>query len=264
LPLPGGQALRHRVQRKGKNAPPVSCVLDAFRIGNVGHRPGERWHRHRASWPEHRDQPAGLSRHGPGARLPGLLRATPEFEFLLLRWHVLGVPGATTGMQAPGNNGPWGMVGRSLCRCSCCVSRSANYRSPPPYFYGCSRWPATLGRALGPRMGATAKWMGPLEPQLCARARTASGLPAPVFRRSYPQHQQQQQIHNQNYRYQQRDDDVRQRYQEESRQRGPAPSTRGQPGASQERYPVQQEGQRCQPATADPAGPTRPAGAKGR
>ena len=145
-------------------------------------------------------------------------------------------------------NGPWGMVGPESVPLFVLRIPVRYYRSPPPYFYGWQpdgppRWGEHWGRGWEQQRSGWDRWN---------RSSAPAPAPLPVYQRQYsgdryPQHQQQQQIHNQNYRYQPRDDDVRQRYQEESRQRGPAPSTRGQPGASQERYPVHQEGQRASP-----------------
>ena len=145
-------------------------------------------------------------------------------------------------------NGPWGMVGPESVPLFVLRIPVRYYRSPPPYFYGWQpdgppRWGEHWGRGWEQQRSGWDRWN---------RSSAPAPAPLPVYQRQYsgdryPQHQQQQQLHNQNYRYQPRDDDVRQRYQEESRQRGPAPSTRGQPGASQERYPVHQEGQRASP-----------------
>ena len=145
-------------------------------------------------------------------------------------------------------NGPWGMMGPESVPLFVLRIPVRYYRSPPPYFYGWQpdgppRWGEHWGRGWEQQRSGWDRWN---------RSSAPAPAPLPVYQRQYsgdryPQHQQQQQIHNQNYRYQPRDDDVRQRYQEESRQRGPAPSTRGQPGASQERYPVHQEGQRASP-----------------
>ena len=145
-------------------------------------------------------------------------------------------------------NGPWGMVGPESVPLFVLRIPVRYYRSPPPYFYGWQpdgppRWGEHWGRGWEQQRSGWDRWN---------RGSAPAPAPLPVYQRQYsgdryPQHQQQQQLHNQNYRYQPRDDDVRQRYQEESRQRAPAPSMRAQPGASQERYPVDHEGQRASP-----------------
>ena len=145
-------------------------------------------------------------------------------------------------------NGPWGMVGPESVPLFVLRIPVRYYRSPPPYFYGWQpegppRWGEHWGRGWEQQRSGWDRWN---------RSSAPAPAPLPVYQRQYsgdryPQHQQQQQLHNQNYRYQPRDAVVRQQYQEESRQRASAPSMRGQPGASQERYPVHQEGQRSSP-----------------
>ena len=76
-----GRSVQAFKQRK-KDAPLDHRALDAVLVGHCGHGPSEREHRHQCS---------ELSGTRAGARLPGVLRARAEFQFLLLRWQLLGV-----------------------------------------------------------------------------------------------------------------------------------------------------------------------------
>ena len=81
-----------------------------------------------------------------GAGLPGLLRAASEFELLLLRRHVLGLPGDNW-YASSWYNGPWGLVARRPCRCSSCASRCATT--------GARRRTSTDGGPTRRRVGAS-------------------------------------------------------------------------------------------------------------
>lgn len=74
----------------GKNALPDYCAIDVVVPGNLSPRPDQR--RCRSAGRQHRYQHAVISRTRSSAGLPRLLRASSEFELLLLRRPVLGVP----------------------------------------------------------------------------------------------------------------------------------------------------------------------------
>jgi hypothetical protein len=74
----------------GKNALPDYCVVDIVVPGNLSPRPDQR--RRRSARRQHWYQHAVVSRTRSGAGLSRVLRASSEFELLLLRRPVLGVP----------------------------------------------------------------------------------------------------------------------------------------------------------------------------
>ena len=100
-------------------------------------------------------------------------------------------------------NGPWGMVGPESVPLFVLRIPVRYYRSPPPYFYGWQpdgppRWGEHWGRGWEQQRSGWDRWN---------RSSAPAPAPLPVYQRQYsgdryPQHQQQQQIHNQNYRYQ--------------------------------------------------------------
>src|SRR5512139_1408214 len=150
------------------------------RIDGIGAGPGER--RGLAARGFDRHQSACVSATRCGAGLPGLLRAAAEFELLLLRRHVLGLPVGqlvceflvqrAMGTDRAGSRSglPAARAGAVLPGAATVLPRVAIRPAP------------ALGRALGPRMEAASTRLGPVGPSLSAAARTAADLPAPVFR----------------------------------------------------------------------------------
>ncbi len=145
-------------------------------------------------------------------------------------------------------NGPWGQVVPESVPLFVLRIPVRYYRSPPPYFYGWQqesppRWGEHWGRGWEQRRSGWDRWN---------RSSVLTPAPLPVYQRQYsgdryPQAQQREQLHNQNYRYQPHDAVVRQQYQDEWRKGPPAPSKRQPPGTPYERYPVQQDGLRSNP-----------------
>jgi len=239
LPPLGGQALRHLVQRKGKKmrhlflvfwmlfASATSAVAQVSVGIGIG-LPGLSIGINLPAYPEMVPVPGYPVYYAP--------RLSSNFFFYDgMYWVYQG----DNWYASSWYNGPWGMVGPESVPLFVLRVPVRYYRSPPPYFYGWQpngppRWGEHWGRGWEQQRSGWDRWN---------RSSVPAPAPLPVYQRQYsgdryPQYQQQQQLHNQNYRYQPRDAVVRQQYQEESRQRAPAPSMRGQPGASQERYPV--------------------------
>ncbi len=142
-------------------------------------------------------------------------------------------------------NGPWGLVGAELVPLFVLRIPVRYYRNPPAYFRGWRsdappRWGEHWGREWEQHRSGWDRWN---------RSSAPAPAPLPVYQRKYsgdryPQVEQQQALHGQNYRYQPRDAVVRRHYQEQAVQKAPAPS---QQGAPQERSPRQQDTQRSNP-----------------
>ena len=146
-------------------------------------------------------------------------------------------------------NGPWGLVGPQYVPLYVLRIPVRYYRAPPPYFGG---W---RGDAP-PRCGE--HWGNDWERQRSGwdkwnRHSVPAPAPLPSYQRQYTgdryphQVEQQQQLRNQNYRYQPRDSVVRQHYQEQPAQRAPAPSQQGRAGPPQDRGSKPQDVQRSSP-----------------
>ena len=131
-------------------------------------------------------------------------------------------------------NGPWGMVGPQYVPLYVLRIPVRYYRAPPPYFGGWHgdappRWGEHWGNDWERQRSGWDKWN---------RNSVPAPAPLPSYQRQYTgdryphQVEQQQQLRNQNYRYQPRDPVVRQHYQEQPAQRAPAPSQQGRSGAS--------------------------------
>ena len=139
-------------------------------------------------------------------------------------------------------NGPWGLVDAWSVPPFVLRIPVRYYRQPPMYFRGWQsdappRWGEHWGNEWQQRRSGWDRW---------DRNAAPAPAPLPVYQRKYsgdryPQAEQQQALRNQNYHYQPRDAVVRQHYQEQPVQRGPAPSARGQQGMPQERSSRQQE-----------------------
>ncbi len=147
-------------------------------------------------------------------------------------------------------NGPWGMVGPEAVPLYVLRIPVRYYRDPPMYFRGWRsdappRWGEHWGNSWEQRRSGWDRW---------DRRAAPAPAPLPVYQRQYtgdryPRLEQQHALRSQNYRYQPRDAVVRQHFQEQSAQRAPAPSQRGQQGAPQDRGSRQQDVQRSNAPT---------------
>ena len=143
-------------------------------------------------------------------------------------------------------NGPWGLVARGRCRCTCCAFPCATTGT----LLRTSAGGARMRRRAGASTGAI--------PGNRATADGTSGTavpcpppaPLPSYQRQYsgnryPHVEQQQALQSRNYRYQPRDTVVQQHYQTQRVQSAPAPIPpqdqrgTGRPPSSQQR-PTQQ------------------------
>jgi len=130
-------------------------------------------------------------------------------------------------------NGPWDSVGADRVPPYVLRVPVRYYRSPPPYFRG---WRADTAPRWGEHWGP--QWESQ-RPGWDRRDRRAAPAPAPlpVYQRPYsgaryPEPDQQQRLHDRNYRYQPRDADVREHAREHGR--APAENPRG-PGRGNDR-----------------------------
>lgn len=157
-------------------------------------------------------------------------------------------------------SGPWGLVAPEFVPLFVLRIPVRYYRNPPAYFRGWRsdappRWGEHWGNEWQQHRSGWDRWN---------RSSVPAPAPLPVYQRQYsgdryPRVEQQQALHSQNYRYQPRDAIVRQHYQEQSVQRAPVPSQRGQQGAPQERSAKQQDIQRPNPPPAlQQGGPALP------
>jgi hypothetical protein len=140
-------------------------------------------------------------------------------------------------------NGPWWLVAPESVPLYVLRIPVRYYRVPPAYFRGWRpdappQWGEHWGRGWEQERSGWDKW---------SRSSAPAPAPLPLYQRQYfgdryPPAEQQRQLRGQNYRYQPRDAIVRQHYQEQAVQPMPAPPQRAQPGANQERGPLQQGG----------------------
>jgi hypothetical protein len=124
-------------------------------------------------------------------------------------------------------NGPWSMVGPQYVPIYILRVPVRYYRHPPTYFRGWTRddpprWGQHWGREWDQQRSGWDRW-----------DRNSAPRPAPLpdYQRQYsgnryPQAHQQPVIHEQNYRYQPRDPEVRREYQQHSEQQRKAPESR--------------------------------------
>jgi hypothetical protein len=150
-------------------------------------------------------------------------------------------------------NGPWGMVGPEFVPLFVLRIPVRYYRSPPAYFRGWRpdappRWGAHWGNEWEQRRTGWDRWNHNAAP---------AAAPLPNYQRKYsgqqyPRMEQQQTIHNNNYRYQPRETIVRQHYQEQARPAVPAPAQRRYQETPQER------GGRAQEVHKTPTPPSLP------
>ena len=130
-------------------------------------------------------------------------------------------------------NGPWGLVAPEVVPVFVLRVPVRYYHSPPPYFRGWQpdrppRWGDHWGNDWQQRRSGWDRW---------DRRAVPAPAPLPTYQRKfpaarYPQPEQQQPLHSQNYRYQPRDAVVRQHYQAQAPQQAPAPPQRRQQGGA--------------------------------
>jgi hypothetical protein len=159
-------------------------------------------------------------------------------------------------------NGPWGRVGREVVPLFVLRIPVLYYRQPPVYFGGwqrdaAPRWGEHWGRDWEQRRSGWDTW-----------DRRAAPAPAalPVYQRNYsgdryPRVEQQQTLHNQNYRYQPQNQVVREHYQQQKTQAVSAPAEREKPAErQQQRY----RPEASQPEATQRSQPSSPAEQGGR
>jgi hypothetical protein len=135
-------------------------------------------------------------------------------------------------------NGPWQLVDPTAVPAYLLQVPVEYYRRPPLFFRGwradvAPRWGEHWGHAWAQRRSG---WNRPAGRAIPAPA------PLPLYQRQYqgnryPQVQQQQQLHVQNYRYQPREPVVRQQYQQMGTRRPAAPPQHRAPGEHSEGGP---------------------------
>jgi hypothetical protein len=147
-------------------------------------------------------------------------------------------------------NGPWGMVDRMAVPYFILRVPVRYYRDPPQYFRGWRqdappRWGQHWGNQWQDRRRDWDKW---------DRKSAPPPAPLPVYQRQYsgdryPRVEQQQELHNKNYRYQPREAVVRESYKQQAAQRKPVTSQQQEKGkgASQEKAGGRQDSQRSDP-----------------
>jgi len=139
-------------------------------------------------------------------------------------------------------NGPWGLVGPEAVPVYVLRIPVRYYRQPPGYFRGWRpdappRWGDHWGRDWEQRRSGWDRWN---------RSAAPAPAPLPTYQRQYSgdryprQVEQQQELHQRNYRYQPRDPVVRQHYQERAGQR--APEERGSRQQNIQRSTPRQQG----------------------
>ena len=158
-------------------------------------------------------------------------------------------------------NGPWWVVAPEIVPVFILRIPVRYYRQPPAYFYGWRpdappRWGNHWGRDWEQHRSGWDRW---------DRRSAPPPAPPPAYQRQYsgdryPQQvERQQDLHQQNYRYQPRDPVVQQRYQERAVPRAPAQQRNPQQertqqerqGAPEERGSRQQDMQRSGPQQQD-------------
>jgi hypothetical protein len=145
-------------------------------------------------------------------------------------------------------NGPWGFVGPQAVPLFVLRIPVRYYRAPPAYFRGWQqdappRWGDHWGNDWAQQRSGWDRWN---------RGSAPAPAPLPTYQRQYSgdryphQVEQQRNIHNENYRYQPRDAQVRQHEQASPARTAPVPAQQDRPEARQQdrqRAP-QQESQR--------------------
>jgi len=137
-------------------------------------------------------------------------------------------------------NGPWGMVGPEFVPLYVLRIPVRYYRQPPVYFRGWqSNAPPRWGQHWGPGWERQRRGWNHWN-----RSSAPRPAPLPVYQRQYsgdryPHVEQQRVVHNQQYRYQPRDKAVRQHYQQQIKQKAPAPVQHRKQDAAPGRSPRQ-------------------------
>ena len=146
-------------------------------------------------------------------------------------------------------NGPWWIVEPDAVPVYILRVPVRYYRYPPPYFRGWRpdappRWGHHWGRGWEERHRGWDRWK---------RSSAPPRAPLPVYQRQYTgdryprQVERQQELRREHYRYQPRDKGVRQHFQPQGEQRGPAPGQRGRQEEQRPRGQRPQEMQRPAP-----------------
>jgi hypothetical protein len=112
-------------------------------------------------------------------------------------------------------NGPWHVVGPDAVPVYVLQVPVRYYRRPPAYFHG---WRHDAAPRWGDHWGH--EWSQRHTGWDSRRGRSAAAAPLPSYQRNYsgdryPRSEQQVQIHSNNYRYQPRDKEVREQYQQQ-------------------------------------------------
>lgn len=136
-------------------------------------------------------------------------------------------------------DGPWYAVGPQYVPLYVLRIPVRYYRHPPPYFGGWQRdapprWGEHWGNDWQRQRSGWDRWN---------RSAVPAAAPLPFYQRQYsgeryPRAEQQREIHGRSYRYQPRDAEVRQRYQQQAVPAAVAPSRR-EPQAAPRQAPAQ-------------------------
>ncbi|MDP2827203.1 MAG: hypothetical protein Q8O37_01210 [Sulfuricellaceae bacterium] len=151
-------------------------------------------------------------------------------------------------------NGPWALVDPEAVPLYVLRIPVRYYRQPPMYFRGWRldappRWGDYWGYGWAQHRSGWDRW---------DHRSAHAPAPLPIYQRQYsgeryPRGEQQQKLHDQQYRYQPQDPVVRQQYQGQRVQRAPESPQRGTPGSQQERHPAPQGAQRYNPYLPPPS-----------
>jgi hypothetical protein len=133
-------------------------------------------------------------------------------------------------------NGPWALVSEDTVPVFVLRVPVGYYRMPPPYFRGwqsnaAPRWGEHWGNDWAQRRSGWDQWN---------HSKAPAPAPLPSYQRKYsgeryPAAEQQQALHNQKYRYQPHDPEVRQQLQAPRAQSAPPSAQRGAQGSPQGR-----------------------------
>jgi hypothetical protein len=155
-------------------------------------------------------------------------------------------------------NGPWALVAPEVVPLYILRIPVRYYRRPPGFFRGWRadappRWGQHWGNEWEQRRSGWDRW---------DRRSVPAPAPLPVYQRQYsgnryPTVERQQALQSQNYRYQPRDEVVRQHYQQQRAQAAPAAPQRGPQQAAPEQRSPQRE-QRAAPPPSPQQGAREP------
>lgn len=145
-------------------------------------------------------------------------------------------------------NGPWALVDPEIVPLFVLRIPVRYYRQPPVYFRDWQldappRWENFWGYGWAQRRSGWDRW---------DHRSAHAPAPLPIYQRQYtgdryPRGEQQQRLHDQQYRYQPQDPVVRKQYQGQRVQRAPEQPQRGTPGSREEKHPAPQGAQRYNP-----------------